>query len=452
MDYSSIFKRYDIRGKYPDELNEETARIIAGIYFDLVKPDRVVIGHDNVQGSESVCTAFGLELARLGCKRVVSVSMVPTPVLYYACSHLKFDHALMFTASHLGEGYTGIKPLKFGIPLPEEVLVHMRTEFEASTGKERPTIVSAARLDFSSVTSAYTSELVKLVGKQLARYKVVVDAGNGPVTTLLGEVFSRLGITYSAINTELRASNFSHPSNPKIKQNRAQLEAAVREHKADLGIIWDGDCDRCLFVDATGELISPEFVAIVVAGYLNRAGGCKTITADVRASSAVELECAKSGVGVKRIKAWHVPIKEEMEQDPGIGFGFEVSGHFVFRDFYKIDDGLLAAISFLAGLQDCESSLKELLTAFNQKYYIPEELNYTTDVSEEKLQATLASKYKDGKVNLIDGISVDYPTWRFNVRASRTEPIIRLNISGTDRQSVIDHLVELEQEIGGVRI
>ncbi|MFA5776330.1 MAG: hypothetical protein WC988_02145 [Patescibacteria group bacterium] len=457
MEYNTIFKRYDIRGKYPEEINEEMAKILAGVYFDIIKPDKVVLGYDNVYGSGSVCSAFGLELSRLGCKEVVCVGMVSTPVLYYACSHLNSDHALMFTSSHLGEGYTGIKPLKLGIPLPEEVLLQIRDRYTSIINKGQVGYIGLdnladVKVTFVSVNSDYISEITKLVGKNLSKYKVVVDVGNGPINTVVGEILDRLGINYYAINTQIRAKNFSHPSNPKIKQNRSQLEDAVREQKSDMGIIWDGDCDRCLFIDNTGELISPEFVAIVVAGYLNHTSGCKKITADVRASSAVETECAKMGIEVKRIKAWHVPIKEEMEKDFEIRFGFEVSGHYVFRDFYKIDDGMLAAVSFLDGLNNCQGNLKELLKVFRQKYFIQEEINYRTEVSEEKLQTVFSVKYKDAKVNLVDGISVDYPNWRFNVRSSRTEPIIRLNISGVDKQAVLKHLGDIEKEIGGTRI
>jgi phosphomannomutase len=457
MEYNSIFKRYDIRGKYPEEINEETAKILAGVYFDIIKPTKVVIGYDNVQGSDSVCEEFGLELSRLGCAEVISVGMVPTPVLYYACSHLVSDHALMFTASHLGEGYTGVKPLKFGIPLPEETMLQIRDNYLTRTAGTSISTVSmeepaGAKINAVSIVHDYTEALLKLVGKNLSRYKVVVDAGNGPVNSVLGGIFDQLDINYSAINTHILAKNFSHPSNPKIKQNRHQLEEAIREQKSDLGIIWDGDCDRCLFVDSAGDLISPEFVAIVIASYLQRVSGCRKITADVRASSAVEIECARAGIEVKRIKAWHVPIKEEMEKDPNIGFGFEVSGHYIFRDFYKIDDGLLAAVSFLDGLQNSEISLKEMLEDFRQKYYIPEEINYRTEVSEEMLQNTLKNKYKDGVINLIDGISVDYPNWRFNVRSSRTEPIIRLNISGSNKQLVSEQLDAIEKEIGGTRL
>ncbi|MFH1295431.1 MAG: hypothetical protein ABIH84_02530 [bacterium] len=455
MEYQTIFKRYDIRGKYPEELNEEVAGALARIYYELVRPTKIILGHDHVLGSEAVCRAFGRALLDLGCERVVYLGTVTTPILYFASAHLHFDHALMFTASHLGEGYTGIKPLKFGLPLAQETLTQMSRIYaqkQVTAINESFPSVSEQELKTMTVLPDYLAALVKLVDRKLTHYQITADAANGPIGGVAGSVFDALGIHYMLINQEVRASHFNHPANPKIKQNRTQLAEAVQEHGSALGVIWDGDCDRCLFVDGSGALISPEFVAVVIARYLNKTMGCRSITADVRASGAMEAECGKADITVKRIKAWHVPIKEEMQKDPTIGFGFEVSGHYVFRDFYRIDDGLLAALLFLAGLEVLGIELKAAWEAFNSTYYIPEELNYQTTVTEETLQRIFAAKYQDGKISLIDGISVDYPAWRFNIRASRTEPLIRLNISGTDKTVVQKQLVEIEREIGGVRI
>jgi len=363
----------------------------------------------------------------------------------------------MFTASHLGEGYTGVKPLRHGIPLPEETLSAMRIDYETQLEREIPehsgsSISGDVKLKHVSVNSDYCTELKNLIRHRLAKYRIVADVGNGPITPLVNDILAPLGIPYSIINREIRSRGLAHPSNPKIKQNRAQLENAVRGQNADLGIIWDGDCDRCLFIDRDGELICPEFVAKVIATRIKKVAGYSCITADVRASSAIEDVCNKNGIIVKRIKAWHVPIKEEMEKDPNIGFGFEVSGHYVFQDFYKIDDGMLAMLYFLDGLNNEESRLEDLLSDFRSKYFIPEEINYRTTVSEEMLQKKLSAKYYDGRINLIDGISVDYPEWRFNARSSRTEPIIRLNISGTSKDLVLKHLQAIEKEIDGERI
>ncbi|MFH1295180.1 MAG: hypothetical protein ABIH84_01205, partial [bacterium] len=319
MEYQTIFKRYDIRGKYPEELNEEVAGTLARIYYELVRPTKVILGHDHVLGSEAVCKAFGRALLGLGCERVVYLGMVTTPILYFAAAHLRFDDALMFTASHLGEGYTGIKPLKFGLPLAQEILVQMSQRYAQrqvmATSESFPP-ASGQELESMTVLPDYQEAVVKLVDRKLTHYQITADAGNGPISRVAGSVFDALGIHYMLINQEVRASHFNHPANPKIKQNRTQLAEAVQEHGSDLGVIWDGDCDRCLFIDKAGALISPEFVAVVIARYLNKTTGCRIITADVRASGAVEAECGKADITVKRIKAWHVPIKEEMQKDP----------------------------------------------------------------------------------------------------------------------------------------
>lgn len=456
MEYNSIFKRYDIRGKYPSEVNENNARLLAKAYFDEVKPTEVVFGYDNILGSETVANSFATELSDLGCK-VTSIGMVPTPVLYYAGTSLNLDHSLMFTASHLGEGHTGIKPDQFGLPLSERTILNIKEKYENLLKSEVSGSFfseSERKFEFNkvSIEQKYLSKIFSLVGDISLRYRMVVDAGNGPMNRLINDISERLGENFITINTDIRSSHLSHPSNPKIKENRDQLVQAIKEYQADFGIIWDGDCDRCLFVDNMGELIPAEFIALAITRSLYGRFKKGKITCDVRASSAIELECLALGIEVKRIKAWHVPIKEEMTKDVDIIFGFEVSGHYVFRDLYKIDDGLLAALSFLEGITKSRIDLHDSLSKFKAKYYIPEEMNYKTSVSEEMLQATLSEKYNDGRVNLIDGISVDYPTWRFNVRSSRTEPIVRLNISGYNKVEVLQRLVDVEREIGGVKI
>jgi phosphomannomutase len=455
MEYNSIFKRYDIRGKYPEDINECVVGKIALAYMDVIKPNGVVLGHDNIDGSDKISNKLS-EILRFNGVEVYEAGLVTSPMLYFSSSVNNIPISIMCTASHLGEGHTGIKPNKGGIPLEESEIVAIKKRYEEILSSEYSLLATTGRVASSPtylmVYDDYTDALLSIISGPLDRYTVVADLGNGVNSLVSNKLFARVGLKFTLINTDIRGKDLSHPSNPKIKQNRAQLELKVKEERADIGIIWDGDCDRGYFIDSLGDVIPPEYVAICIARLLKETKEYSKITADVRASFAVEKECFKYGIEVKRIKAWHVPIKYEMENDAGIGFGFEVSGHYVFKDFYKIDDGMLAALMFINALQKLNIDLKSDLKKFRETYYILEEINYSNEASEEALQKILSKKYESGKITLVDGISVDFPTWRFNVRSSRTEPIIRLNISGTDRAEVDKNLKEIETIIGGKKL
>ena len=454
MDYKSIFKRYDIRGKYPGELNEAVAIKLAQAYFHTIRPREVVIGYYNIYGSDIIARAFSAELITEGVK-VYNVGSVTTPMLYFSSSYKNIPLSIMCTASHLGEGYTGIKPNKDGIPLEEEAVLAIKVEFDRLTtiaSHDFELVPAERQPETINIYGPYVATIASLLSYPLYNYKVAVDLGNGNNAFVAEQLLHKVGIDYRAINSEVRDRDLQHPSNPKMQSNRSQLEHLIAEMGADLGVIWDGDCDRCYLVDWAGEVIPPEYVAIKIAGLLKKTNSYSHITADVRASFAVERELAKEEIKVKRIQAWHVPIKYEMEQDPTIGFGFEVSGHYVFKDFFKIDDGLLAFLLFIEALENLKLDFKADLSKFHSTYYIPEEMNFTSPISEEELKAKLPVKYKDGLINLVDGVSIDYPTWRFNIRASRTEPILRLNISGTNRAEVGAHLADIERVVGGKKL
>lgn len=434
---NSIFKKYDIRGGYPNDLNEELAKKIASAYFHLLKPETVCVAYDPIEGSKEVCLAFLEKLVYFGVN-VVNFGMCSTPMLYFGSIHLKHIHALMFTSSHLGEGYTGIKFLKNGLPLTEDELASISILYEQ---EEKEVLnIGKGSIETVSITLDYIKSIRSFFSGDLSKYKVVFDASNGPNSLLIDQIFANTGLEYSTINSEIRSKGLSHPSNPKISANRSQLVESVKEHGSDLGVVWDGDCDRAYFLDGLGETICPEFVAIEIAKYIKKLQGYTKITVDVRASKAVEDICREEGIDVKRIQAWHVPIKLEMEKDSSIGFGCETSGHYVFRDFYRIDDGLLASALFLSALNSQNSDLVELLKSFREKYYIIEEINFVLNESEAEVTKKLSERYFLGELDYTDGLSVTFPTWRFNIRSSKTESILRLNISGVNKNEVDTNL------------
>lgn len=447
----SIFKKYDIRGKYPSEMDPITSEKIIHSYFEVFNPYEVVVGHDPIKGSRNIYTTICNELSKHGVK-VFQAGEISTPMLYFANSHYRIPQGLMLTASHLGPQYTGIKIVIKGIPPKPQEIEQIRDLTLKSINKEidKDLFNYQDPENLTTIKSDYLDKIETVVGTEtLNKYKVAIDVSNGPNGKIISEVISRFGLNASTINEEVKSENLAHETNPKVAENRKQLVDLVNQEKADLGIIWDGDGDRAYFIDRRGDIIPPEFVGIQIGSYLIGKSFGTAMTIDVRGSAAVEKEIGNVGGEVRRIEAWHVPIKYEMEKDEAVVFGMETSGHYVFRDMYKADDGLLASLMFLRALQESEKSLDDLLDAFRSQYLILEEINFKTTKKEIEVIEELQKIYFDGDVSTIDGITIDYPEWRFNVRASKTEPIIRLNISGTDFGLVKLNLDKIKEIIGG---
>lgn len=449
---NTIFKTYDLRGKFPEELNETVIRQLAHAYIKVFNPKELVIGHDPLTGSTNLYTPLCEELSRLGVT-VHEVGCVSSPMLYFAAAYYKIPQGIMLTASHLGRGHTGMKIVINGIPPKPEQLVEMRELFEK--GEQVTNIGSFGKMkELPDFLATYKAAILKVLAptKEISQYKIALDSSNGPNGTIIESLLAKLGVNYTIINASIEGENLAHDTNPKVEKNRQQLVEAVKNSHADLGIIWDGDGDRAYFVDQNGTIIPPEFIGIQISNYLIQKGLGSKMTVDVRGSSAVETEVSNAGGTVVRIEAWHVPIKFNMEKDPQIVFGMETSGHYVFRDFYKIDDGLLTSLMFLQAVSCNKTPLSTLLSDFRSKYIIIEEINFRTNNSETKLIKELKNKYSDAKISELDGITIDYPTWRFNMRASKTEPIIRLNISGSDKTLIDKNLAELRMAIGGIEL
>ena len=357
----------------------------------------------------------------------------------------------MLTASHLGVGHTGFKAVIDGVPPSQEQMKDIAAivddiEVVSVAAKKKGSLIALTELYDDYI--AKIKELVLPLNKP-TRYNFVFDVSNGPNAHVIDKIASYLQLDYALINSEIKSENLAHDTNPKIQENRAQLVSEVKKLAAEIGIIWDGDGDRAYFVDSTGEIIAPEFVGSVIGKYLIKNKKGTTITLDVRGSAAVEKELSAVAGNVLRIQAWHVPIKFEMERDPDIVFGMETSGHYVFRDMFKADDGLLASLMFIKALDEEETDLSILLHEFRSKYKIVEEINFETPKSEEQLVGEFKQLYPEAKVIDIDGVTVEFPDWRFNIRSSRTEPIIRLNISGSNFEKVDENLKLLITQIGG---
>ncbi len=436
---SSIFKTFDIRGLYKKEINSNVITKIAYSYVTEFKPSKVVLGFDAREGSIHLASIFKKNLLDLGVD-VVNVGMVSTPRLYYSSFKCNIPFGVMFTASHEPKEYVGLKFTIKGLPPSKDKLLSLKKRFLSldkfnffSTSSKR------GKYEFLDISKDYVNDVLSFDNYSFKPFNIVVDCGNSVNSDIVHKIFnSGLSLNSTYILYDTVDSSFpSHGLNPKELKNQKPLARAIKKYKADLGILWDGDADRVYFLDSFGNAIPPQFVAAIVGSYMvlndkNR----KKVVVDIRTGSIVKDLVEKSGGVVKVVKAWHTELKYAMQKDSSIIFGSETSGHYVFRDFYKIDDGLLMSLMFLQAVSQNRKTLKNLLSFLYKRYFVPEEANFIVPNTQKLLDLVL-NKYKSlGSVILLDGVSIKSSDWYFNLRPSKTEPLLRLNFSGTSTYKV----------------
>ncbi|MFA5773676.1 MAG: phosphomannomutase/phosphoglucomutase [Candidatus Paceibacterota bacterium] len=425
-----IFKAYDIRGKYPGELNESMARNIGqaiGRFFisrgKLTNPN-VVIGRD-VRASSPVLAKNAIDgLLNAGCK-ITDVGIISTPMSYFACGHYNFDGSIMVTASHNPAEYNGFKVCREkAIALSETTgLKEIENIFNRSAGQSASQPVGQpTRID---IRPDYKKFILGFVNVKRP-LKVVIDTANGVMGPVLNDIFgnnSPFKIIPMFFEPDGRFPN--HEPNPMHDENIEQLRQAVTAHQADLGVAFDGDGDRCIFLTERGVRVPNDIItALIGRQILSREKGAH-ILYDLRSSWVVKEEVNRLGGRPVRERVGHAFIKETMRR-LDIPFGGELSGHYYFRDNYFADCGLIAFINCINLLSGQELTFSELVKPL-QKYHASGELNFTV-VDKDKKIAELVGRFKDGKQDMLDGITVEYADWWFNVRKSNTEPLLRLNI------------------------
>jgi phosphomannomutase len=429
---SSIFKAYDIRGTYPDEVNEETARLIGAAFVAYLKAERIAVGRDMRLSSPSIAAAF-IEGATSQGAAVVDYGMIPTDMLYFAVARDDHDGGVEVTASHNPKQYNGMKMVRrHAFPLSGEegisdirqMLLDGTIPAHAATGG---TVTSRDAL------SAYVDHVMSFINPAIVRpLNVVLDAGSGMAGLVAPKLFERLPCRTTRLCFEIDGRFPNHEANPLIEANRADIVARVIAEKADVGIAWDGDADRCFFIDGTGEFVPGDFItALLAEAFLLKHPGA-TIIYDLRASHAVRDTVAKYGGESLMNRVGHAFFKRRMRETNAI-FGGEVTGHYYFRDNFFADNGFIPALLLLELMSRKGQSLHQMLEPYRQRYFISGEIN-TKLASMEALPAKLdqiAARFADGHQYRLDGLSVEYPDWHFNVRPSNTEPLLRLNLEAT---------------------
>ncbi|MEV6332682.1 phosphomannomutase/phosphoglucomutase [Streptomyces sp. NPDC051909] len=437
-DLSQIVKAYDVRGVVPDQWDESLAELFGAAFVRVVDADAIVIGHDMRPSSPGLAAAFARGAARLGAD-VTLVGLCSTDQLYFASGALGLPGA-MFTASHNPAQYNGIKMCRAGAaPVGQDTgLSEIRALVERWTEQGAPEpAATEGTVSERETLKDYAAHLLGLVDLSAIRpLKVVVDAGNGMGGHTVPTVFAGLPLDVVPMYFELDGTFPNHEANPLDPKNIVDLQARVRAEGADLGLAFDGDADRCFVVDENGDPVPPSAItALVAARELAKNPGGTVIHNLITSWSVPEVVRENGGTPV-RTRVGHSFIKEEMAKS-GAVFGGEHSAHYYFKDFWNADTGMLAALHVLAALGGQDGPLSALVSAYD-RYAASGEINSTVADQSARLAAVKAAYAgRDGiTLDELDGLTVTAADWWFNLRASNTEPLLRLNVEARDTQTM----------------
>jgi phosphomannomutase len=430
---AEIFKAYDVRGIHGRDMDEETAYLIGRGFVRVLaelretEPSRLRIGLGRDMRLQAPRMAASLRdgmVAEGGS--VLDAGMIGTEMLYFLVGSRELDGGAMVTASHNPKAYTGVKFVREGaLALSGETgIERIRELIEAGLGEASGGSGSVEEVD---IWEDYRERVLSFVDpERIGGLRVVVDGGNGMAGPMAGPLLERLGVDPVTTYWEPNGEFPDHEPNPLLPENRAFVIEKVRSEGADLGIAWDGDADRCFFIDDRGEFVPGDFLTALLARSILAKEPGATILYDVRASRAVRdtVEAAGGTAIVNRVG--HAFFKLAM-RERSAAFGGEVSGHYYFRDFYNADSGTIPALLVLELLAVEGKPMSELVGEFHSRYFISGEINSEVADQQAKMEE-IAERYSDGEVSWLDGVSVEYPDWHFNVRPSNTEPLLRLNL------------------------
>ena len=440
----SIFKAYDVRGLYPGEINEEIAGEIGRGFVSYLGAKRIALSRDMRVSSPTIAAAF-MEGALAQGADVVDCGMMATDMMYYAVASAGLEGGAQITASHNPGEYNGIKMVRAeALPLSGDAGLGEIRDMIAQGTLPAPAVTPGTRTT-RDVLEPYLGHIMRFIDPSIVRpFTVVADAGNGMGGVVARSMFAKLPCRVIEMCYEPDGRFPNHEANPLLEENRAHIVERVVAEKADIGIAWDGDADRCFFIDGTGEFISGDFITALLAEAFLMKHPNATVVYDLRASYAVRDTVARYGGTAIMNRVGHAFIKRTMREQDGI-FGGEVTGHYYFRDNFYADNGFIPALLILELMSKKQQSLAQLLEPLRAKYFISGEINTkvaSMDLVGEKLQA-LERKYAGSRITKLDGVSVEFDDWHFNVRASNTEPLIRLNLEAT----TLERMAEKRDEV-----
>jgi phosphomannomutase len=448
---ASIFKAYDIRGLYGEEMDADTAylvgrgfaRVLAGLRDKATSELVVGLGRDMRLSAPEMSSAVSRGLVDEGV-RMLDAGQVATEMLYFLVGSRELDGGAMVTASHNPKAYTGVKLVREGaLALSGDAGIQdVRAVIEAGL----PGPPGGGSVEDVEIGDDFRSHVLGFVDpKAIGPLRVLADGGNGMAGPMVGPLLESLNLEVITTYWEPDGNFPDREPNPLLEENRRFIVDRVQSEGVDLAIAWDGDADRCFFIDGGGGFCDGDFIcALLARAALAKEPGA-AILYDPRSSRAVPDTVAASGGSSDLSRVGHAFFKSRM-RETGAVFGGEVSGHYYFRDFFCADSGTIPALLMLELISREGRSLSDLMSEFRSKYFISGEIN--SEVADQKAKMEeIAERYSDGEIGRLDGISVDYPDWHFNVRPSNTEPLLRLNL-----ESLVspEHMAEKRDEVLGL--
>jgi len=451
---STIFKAYDIRGVYPDQINEEDAwkigcaagrflrSMLHGYKRGLANSHSVCVGRDMRTHSEPLARALIKGITTSGAN-VIDIGMIDTPQMYFAINHLGTCGGIQVTASHNPARYNGFKVSSqdarpVGVDTGLKDIEHIATALLHTKGK--PT----GSVEKYDLTDAYKTHVLKFLLPGVKDLKIAVDASNGMAGKTVPAVFSSLPIEIVALNFEHKGS-FQHEPNPLVEENLAQLKQAVVEQNCDFGVCFDGDADRLMMVDEKGDTISCDLITALMVPYFLKTDPGSVVVYDLRSSLVVPEEILANHGTPRRERVGHAFMKKALRDSHAV-FGGELSGHFYYRDNYNADSGMITLVHVLNIVIAAQVPVSRLIEPL-RRYSSSGELNFKVDDKNAAVR-DLAKKYTTGDTDELDGITVRYKEWWFNCRPSNTEPLLRLNVEAKTKELLEQKLTEIKNQLG----
>ena len=445
----TVFKAYDIRGIYPDQINSDLVYKITLAYVRLIKPKKIVVGHDMRLSGEEFSEAAIRGLTDAGVD-VVDIGLVSTDQLYFAAATLPVDGGIQITASHNPKEFGGMKLVRGkGAPISGDSGIYQIRDWVVSENYkvESNKLGTIKKLD---IKSDYFDHVFKTFNvSKFKPFKIVANTNFGMATQAIEELKKRLPIELlEIVNPNLDGNFPKGPSDPLLPGNRPETIEAIKKLKPDLGVAWDGDADRCFFFDEKGEFVTPAYINALLSGYyLKKFPGAK-ILHDTRVVRVIDYAIKQNGGVPIMTKAGHSFIKERMMQE-GAVFGNETSGHYYFKDNFYLDNGLFPFLAVLDLLSSSGDSFSELLRPLREKFYISEEINF--EFTNPNVLEEVKAKYADAQIDNVDGYDFNYPSWRFNLRSSNTQSLLRVNLEADGAEILKQKMGEVVNFINSIK-
>jgi len=449
-----IFKAYDIRGIYPDELKEEdawkigcaTARflrsLLRGYERGQAATQSLCVGRDMRTHSEAMANALIEGMNSTGAN-VIDIGMIDTPQMYFAINHLGTCGGVQVTASHNPAKYNGFKisgldAKPIGADTGLKDIEHIALALLHTKGK----VTGSA--ESRDLTAEYKKHVLKFLRPKVKKMKIAIDASNGMAGKMVPAIFDKLPVQITELNFE-HTGKFKHEPNPLVEKNLAGLKAAIKKNKCDFGVCFDGDADRLIMVDEKGHTIGCDLMTALMVPYFLQKEPKSTVVYDLRSSRVVVEEIIKHGGTPRRERVGHAYMKKALRDSHSI-FGGELSGHFYYRDNFYADSGMITLVHAINIISEANAPISELINPL-RRYFSSGELNFTVENKQAKMDE-LARRYGEGQIDHLDGVTVGYKDWWFNCRPSNTEPLLRLNIEARSKELLDEKLSEMTERLG----